>query len=77
MKTIILLVAATDLMTSLGKIVWLLQAFLIAGVSVISGRMEFVKYAIIGGAISGLAWTLITALFGFGGTDISISPQSF
>ena len=86
MNTIILLAAATDLMTSLGKIVWLLQAFsmvitlgafLIAGVSVISGRMEFVKYAIIGGAISGLAWTLITALFGFGGTDISISPQSF
>lgn len=86
MNSITLLAVTTDLTTALGKIVGLLQAFamvitlgafIIAGVSVISGRMEFVKYAIIGGAISGLAWTIITALFKLGGVDVPVEPQSF
>lgn len=86
MKSIILIAAAADLTVSLGKVVGLLQsfsmvislgAFVIAGVSVISGRMEFVKFAIIGGAISGLAWTIISTLYQLGGTESIIQPQNF
>ena len=86
MKTFLFLAATTDLTTALSKVVWLLQsfsmvvtlgAFIIAGVSVISGRIEFVKYAVIGGAISGLSWVLISALFKLGGVEGGIEPQPF
>lgn len=86
MKSFLFLATATELPIALGKVVGLLQsfsmvitlgAFIIAGVSVISGRLEFVKYAIIGGAISGLAWVLIVALFKLGGVDGAPEPQPF
>ncbi len=81
------IIAETDLATGLGKIVGILQAFsmvimvgamLIAGVSVVSGRLEFVKFSLIGGAMAALAWILVKTLFGsVAGMDIDISPQSF
>ena len=81
------ILAETDLATGLGKIVGILQAFsmvimvgamLIAGVSVVNGRIESVKYALIGGAIAALAWILVKTLFGsIAESDIIIIPQSF
>jgi hypothetical protein len=82
-----LILAQTDLATGLGKIVGILQAFsmvimvgamLIAGVSVVSGRLEFVKFSLIGGAMAALAWVLVKTLFSsVAGTVIEITPQSF
>ena len=82
-----LILAETDLATGLGKIVGILQAFsmvimvgamLIAGVSVVSGRLEFVKFSLIGGAMAALAWVLVKTLFSsVAGTVIDITPQSF
>ena len=80
------LAAATDVTEALGKVVWLLQAIsmvimmaslVIAGVSVTSGRIEYVKYGVVGAALSGLAWVLVKALFSLSGDSISIDPQSF
>ena len=81
------ILAETDLATGLGKIVGILQAFsmvvmvgamLIAGVSVVSGRLEFVKFSLIGGSLSALSWVLIKLLFSsVAGSVIDITPQSF
>jgi hypothetical protein len=86
MNTLYIL-AQTDLATGLGKIVGILQAFsmvimvgamLIAGVSVVSGRLEFVKFSLIGGAMAALSWVLVKLLFSsVGGSVINITPQSF
>lgn len=85
MKTLVVL-AETDLATGLGKVVGLIQSvsmvilvasLVVAGVSVTSGRIEYVKYGIIGGALAALAWVLVKALFSMVGTDIPIEPQSF
>lgn len=84
MKTLLLL-AETDLLTGLGKVVGLIQAvsvvimvasLVVAGVSVASGRLEYTKYAILGCMICVFAYAIVSLLFRMIGIDVPVEPQS-
>jgi hypothetical protein len=40
------------------------------------GRIEMIKYGLLGSALCGLAWAIVSAMFSAGGQSVSIQLQS-
>ena len=66
------MLAQADLSQALGIVAGIIHtismvlffaALIIAGLSVTVGRTEYVKHALIGSAIGGLAWLIVNAMF--------------
>ena len=47
-----------------------------AGWQAKTGRTEMIKYGLLGSALCGLAWAIVTAMFSAGGQSVSIQLQS-
>ncbi|MCB1095914.1 MAG: hypothetical protein KDN22_10100 [Verrucomicrobiae bacterium] len=81
----ILFLAQAELSQALGKIAGVINgismllffvALILAGIMVTIGRTEFVKHALVGSAIGGCSWLIVSAMFEAAGTaptDIDIS----
>ena len=82
--SLLFLAQATDLNAALGKIVGLVSAIsmvitfiaiVLAGVMVTIGRTEYVKHALVGAMISGMAWIIVNAMFDAAGVSTGIPNQ--
>jgi len=59
------------------SIVLFFAALVISGVMYTTGKTDAIKYGLVGSAIGGLAWLIVTAMFGASGADTGITLPNF
>lgn len=78
-------VAAGSISQAMGQAGGIINAFgaigafgglVFAGWAAKMGRTEMIKYGLLGSALCGLAWAIVTAMFSAGGQSVSIQLQS-
>jgi hypothetical protein len=77
-------VAAGSISQAMGQAGGIINAFgaigafgglVFAGWAAKMGRTEMIKYGLLGSALCGLAWAIVTAMFAAGGQSVSIQLQ--
>jgi hypothetical protein len=78
-------IAAGSISQAMGQAGGIINAFgaigafgglVFAGWAAKMGRTEMIKYGLLGSALCGLAWAIVTAMFNAGGQSVSIQLQA-
>ncbi len=59
------------------SVVLFFAALVISGVMYATGKTDAIKYGLVGSAIGGLAWLIVTAMFGASGADAGVTLPKF